>query len=54
MLRKFKNEMVVDGWGTIRKMTEAEKAWDVKVKETAKATEGKKRVLDPFKGWIEK
>lgn len=54
MLKRFENEMVVDMWGMIRKMTKEEKEWSIKVNETAKATKGKKRILDPFKGWIEK
>ena len=54
MLRKINDNKVLTPWGDIREMTKLEKEWDTKVKETAKATEGKARILDPFKGWIEK
>lgn len=53
-MKRFENEMVVTNWGWIRKMTPAEKEWEKKVSETELATRGKKRILDPFKGWIEK
>jgi len=52
-MKRFKNDILVDNWGMIRKMTEKEKAREKLLIETKKATEGKKRILDPFKGWIE-
>ena len=54
MLKRFKDNKVVDNWGTVRNITLKEAEWFDKIEKTEEETKGKNRILDPFKGWIEK
>jgi len=54
MLVNREEKRIVDNWATIRPMTLKEIEWFDKVEKTEKETTKGKRILDPFKGWINK
>lgn len=49
-----KREERILGWIRMGKTEEDMKKWDEMVKATNEATKGKKRIFDPFVGYIER
>ena len=53
-MKRFENNMIVDNWGMLRKMTKAEIEREEMIERTDKETKGKNRIFDPFVGYIER